>query len=560
MSNRILLSSILLSCFFGVCPVLAHPLDISISELNVLPDSRKIEVSTYLHPYEGNYLLTDKRGFALDKMSDFYLHEETFFEYLKQNLSLKNNGVECIFEQGDMPPKDEIEIVADGIQLNYTWLCGGSLDRLSFSNSLFIEDFSLQTNKMMFYLKGKYDKTIYEKVLTTKVYEDGFSLNSPPDTNAAKLIDTDGDGLSDYEEALYLTDSVMNDTDFDGYTDKEEVDNGWDARDPVPSPGQTGRVPTEEARRKQKTYGGSRSPEQNVPPVVDQPVTVDGTLIRDLGVMASSSTPIPLGAVSGSEQVTHDATTTAAAVIIAPGSPDKPSGAFFFQNERLKKMLRVIKSLLSSPGIISKLLVFFPVFLLGFLHSLESGHGKSVLMAYLVETERTMWDALKFSLTLTLTDIAGVIVLGIGLEMLFLSGSGYLYMNSIQTIGAWILLILGAVLFGRALYRYVYPWQAWHEAPHHHTVTLGFLAGLVPCTSGWALILTVISLDQTKWIVPVVLVFGLGIFLFLMIFSALVLKFRTVLTRKMPRLVRISPILSGLLIVLVACIALKVVS
>jgi ABC-type nickel/cobalt efflux system permease component RcnA len=129
-------------------------------------------------------------------------------------------------------------------------------------------------------------------------------------------------------------------------------------------------------------------------------------------------------------------------------------------------------------------------------------------------------------------------------------------MNSIQTIGAWILLGLGISLLGRALFRYFQPWRKLHEEEHHHTVTLGFLAGLVPCTSGWALILTVISLDQVKWMLPIVLIFGLGIFLFLVVLSALILKFRNVLAKKIPWIAKISPILSGTLIILVACTAL----
>ena len=566
MKNKVLLLSILASCFFIVRPVLAHPLDISVSELNILPDTHKIEVSTYLHPYEGDYLLTTKNKFKLDKISDFYLHEDTFFEYVQKHLSFKNNGVDCLFQRGDMPPKDEIEIVADGIQMDYTWVCKGSLDKLSFSNTFFIDDFSLQTNKMMFYLKGKFDKTIYEKVLTTKVYTDGFNLNSPPDKDATKLVDTDGDGLSDYEESPYLTDPAIKDTDFDGYTDKEEVDNGWDARDPAPSPGQTMRVPTDEARRKQKVYWEGKPTAQKaiIPtpqPILEQPTTTSPVVVTDTAITIPSSNDVSVTSSTTSSEpfaVEPSATTTEAAVTASPPNPDKPSGAFFFQNERLKAILQMIKALLNSPGLASKLLVFFPVFLLGFLHSLESGHGKSVLISYLVETERTIWDGLKFSLTLALTDIAGVIVLGAGFEILFLSGSGYLYMNSMQTLGAWILLGLGIFLLGRALFRYFQPWRELHDGCHRHTVTLGFLAGLVPCTSGWALILTVISLDQVKWMVPIILIFGLGIFLFLLILSALILKFRNVLTKKMPWIVRISPILSGSLIILVACIALKV--
>ena len=41
-------------------------------------------------------------------------------------------------------------------------------------------------------------------------------------------VDSDGDGLSDEEEAIYGTDPHNPDTDGDGYTDGEEVKAGFD--------------------------------------------------------------------------------------------------------------------------------------------------------------------------------------------------------------------------------------------------------------------------------------------------------------------------------------------
>ncbi len=51
------------------------------------------------------------------------------------------------------------------------------------------------------------------------------------DVDPDDLIDTDGDGLSDAEEADYGTDPTLADTDYDGYGDLEEIEYGTDPND-----------------------------------------------------------------------------------------------------------------------------------------------------------------------------------------------------------------------------------------------------------------------------------------------------------------------------------------
>jgi hypothetical protein len=54
-----------------------------------------------------------------------------------------------------------------------------------------------------------------------------------PDDEALKTKDTDGDGLSDWDEVhIYKTSPYLEDTDGDGYTDKQEIDTGNDPNCP----------------------------------------------------------------------------------------------------------------------------------------------------------------------------------------------------------------------------------------------------------------------------------------------------------------------------------------
>lgn len=57
-------------------------------------------------------------------------------------------------------------------------------------------------------------------------------------SNMAKqtVLDTDGDGLRDWEEILWKTNPNNPDTDGDGYTDKEEISQGYDPLDPESNP------------------------------------------------------------------------------------------------------------------------------------------------------------------------------------------------------------------------------------------------------------------------------------------------------------------------------------
>ncbi len=76
-------------------------------------------------------------------------------------------------------------------------------------------------------IKAPFVKKATDVVDTTYLTD---ALNSAQDDKEAqKKLDTDADGLSDYDELnLYHTSPYLKDTDGDSYSDKEEIGNGYD--------------------------------------------------------------------------------------------------------------------------------------------------------------------------------------------------------------------------------------------------------------------------------------------------------------------------------------------
>jgi len=67
-----------------------------------------------------------------------------------------------------------------------------------------------------------------DESLSLKDFEESSYLES------LKTIDTDGDGLSDYDELyVYKTSPYLEDTDSDGYSDKIEIEQGYDPNSPA---------------------------------------------------------------------------------------------------------------------------------------------------------------------------------------------------------------------------------------------------------------------------------------------------------------------------------------
>ncbi len=232
--------------------------------------------------------------------------------------------------------------------------------------------------------------------------------------------------------------------------------------------------------------------------------------------------------------------------------PRSDSGAKFFKTERLNQYLQKVKVLFAADDFFSKLIIFLLAFVLGLLHALEPGHGKAILVSYLLDRNKTLKDALSFNLYMTATHLLDVILLGIAFKIFLLMSDVSRYIGIIQKFAVYSLLLISFYMLVRNLF-----FRRESTEKKHKGKVLAVIAGLAPCTIGWGIMVALITLDKFAWIMPVIFFFGLGLFSSMMILSFIVLRLKSDIFARSKHFLRYAPALSsGLLF----CIALFLLS
>lgn len=554
---------LLIACallFFGIKAAYAHPLDISISFFDIEAQTGKIMASTYLHPFEVGYLLEKKHNLKVNKFEEIFQYKEVFFDYVYESVNLKNNGKNCEFLSANVPPKNEFEIMGDGLEIEYEMQCEAPLGIIEFQNTLFIDDFGLQTNKMLFHKNGNWKESIFEKILTAKISSDSFDFQDPgKDLHPNR--DTDEDGLTDQEENLYFTNSENPDTDLDGYLDKEEIDNGWDPRNPKAGPGQAQIISLEEIEKKRISAMilDVQKSRARIPKVKPKIQNQEGESSKDSQEQKIDKSSIQIPEKKNVEEKTSNEIQSKNLVakiteisnkkpkipvtsINIPKEENEPDSSKFFGTKYLKHYLQKIQVALESDSFLIKFLVLVFAYILGVLHSLEPGHGKSILIAYLADHKKNLHDALSFSGFMTFTHLLDVVILGVVFKIFSLTNDIFGIISAIQKWGAYILLSVSILLIIKSIFNIKIP------KLFKNGKALGIASGLAPCTIGWALMIVMLSIGQINWLIPVIIVFGLGIFSSLMFMSFIVVKFKTKLIKKNSSIARASSLFSAALL------------
>jgi nickel/cobalt exporter len=238
-------------------------------------------------------------------------------------------------------------------------------------------------------------------------------------------------------------------------------------------------------------------------------------------------------------------------------------------------------------------LILGVAFVLGAIHALGPGHGKSLMAAYLVGARGRIQDAVILSLSITFSHIASVIIIGFVAFLLmdvFWSEKMSLWLGIVSGI---LITIIGIWLFIQRLRVWqlkrnysLYPVRSSGEKnsaennhDHHHpssahyslhrhshssydpnisiwsNISLGISGGIVPCPKALVILLLAISLQRIGLGIFIISAFSLGMAMVLVGIGIILVKASHLLKNRFrsPR-IQIIPLLGSIIIIILGFI------
>lgn len=196
------------------------------------------------------------------------------------------------------------------------------------------------------------------------------------------------------------------------------------------------------------------------------------------------------------------------------------------------------------------LFYIFSAFVLGSLHALEPGHGKSVMAVFVMGTDATVKDATLLGLTVVFSHVIVVFLLGIASIFLLNALNIDATHDIMSVVGGIILIVVG----GWIIRKYYHPHhQHMHEIDTKKgVVAIGLSTGLIPCPAALAVLLFSIGNNQIYSGLTYVLIFSAGLAIAITLLSVLFVKGRGFIQRYMSnQTVNKIPLVSGAIIILI---------
>ena len=189
-------------------------------------------------------------------------------------------------------------------------------------------------------------------------------------------------------------------------------------------------------------------------------------------------------------------------------------------------------------------------FVLGAMHALEPGHGKSVMAAFVMGTDAELKDASLLGLTVVFSHVIVVILLGIASIFLIRALNVDATHNVMSLIGGVILMGVGFWIVRK------------YYHPHHHhehnidtkkgVIAIGLSTGLIPCPAALAVLLFSIGNNQLYNGLTYVLIFSAGLAISITLLSVLFVKGRGFIQSYMSNTtINKIPLLSGAIIIII---------
>lgn len=539
-NHRKLIYTIFFLIFLLSAPsaLFSHPLDITYTTLTPLQNGFYCE--TYIHPYEVNLLLNDQ-GITMEN-TQLEQMKEPILNYFKERFVVYRGNEPVQLYNLQLEERNLSEILSDGLYVLFNIQTYAHANIFTFEIDLFTEYFRTQTNKIILLEADGLSSNYPEVVLTYTRKTFTLDVNNPDfSSEEDNLRDRDGDGLTDHMERNYGFNMTKADSDDDGVDDFTEFYYGSDPMDPTVHP---------DERLYDPAYGAISSIAESQ----------DYEETNELGSDGSPDNAI---------QQTQEQENMESAVEFDNPQVHRPSQTS--QYAIVRDSLGYIESALATDLTVgSFLMLLLLAFILGFIHAAFPGHSKGILFGYLVDKDKNMGQALKYILIFTVTHLVDVIILSIGLHYLFESEAMGKYFTIAQIIGVIGLIIIGGfqIFKGRKdLLAYKngevlldkekeeskaiadLAEKSNQKNGDRKAWVVGFLAGIAPCPFGWAILMLLLSFGRVDLITPVIIVFGLGIIVFLLLYSALIIYGKGKVYGRFNKIIPYSGLASGVLII-----------
>lgn len=173
----------------------------------------------------------------------------------------------------------------------------------------------------------------------------------------------------------------------------------------------------------------------------------------------------------------------------------------------------------------SESLTITSIFMLGCLHALEPGHGKTFLLAYTIGGKLNFQKIILLTASLLLSHFFVLSIIAILFNILLSEISNSFLHDFSHWIAPIIIILFGSYILIRAIYkmRHIHNADCGHDhgkfgdSKIENPITVGILTGLLPCASSIAVIVMTGMTPSIASIIKFIAIYVLGIALVLFI-------------------------------------------